>query len=61
MDPQFHDKIFELFQTLREKDDKESTWIRLAIVKKIIEDNRGTIKIISYLGKGACFIFTWPK
>jgi len=58
VNPQFHDKIFELFHTLREKHDKESTETGLAIVKKIIEDNRGTIKIISNLGKGACFIFT---
>ena len=29
--------------------------------KKIIEDKKGTIKVISEEGKGATFIFTWPK
>jgi len=58
---EYHDKIFELFQTLREKDDRESTGIGLAIVRKIVEDKHCTVKVISSSGSGACFIFTWPK
>lgn len=56
-----HDKIFEIFQTLKEKDAFESTGVGLAIVKKIIEEQKGTIKVISEPGKGATFSFTWPK
>jgi signal transduction histidine kinase len=59
--PEYHEKIFKIFQTLREKHETESTGIGLAIVKKIIEDKKGTIKLISEKGKGATFIFTWPK
>lgn len=59
--PEYHEKIFKIFQTLREKHETESTGIGLAIVKKIIEDKKGTIKLISEKGRGATFIFTWPK
>lgn len=61
IDAQFHDKIFEIFQTLREKHAKESTGIGLSIVKKIIDDQHCTIKVSSELGKGSTFTFTWPK
>lgn len=40
--PEFHEKIFELFQTLRRRNEKESTCIGLAIVKKIIEEQGGS-------------------
>lgn len=58
---EYHGKIFEMFQTLREKNETESTGIGLAIVKKIIDEQRGTIKINSSPGDGAEFIFTWRK
>lgn len=61
IDPEYHEKIFEIFQTLREKYEKESTGIGLAIIKKIIDDQHCTIKVKSELGKGAEFIFTWPR
>jgi signal transduction histidine kinase len=61
IDPEYHQKIFEIFQTLRGKNDKESTGVGLAIVKKIIEEQRGTITVNSTLGEGAEFIFTWQK
>jgi len=61
IDQEYHEKIFVIFQTLREKHDKESTGIGLAIVKKIIEERHCTISVVSSAGKGAKFIFTWPK
>jgi signal transduction histidine kinase len=61
IEQEYHEKIFAIFQTLREKNDKESTGVGLAIVKKIIEDKHGAIKVISNTGKGTSFIFTWPK
>jgi signal transduction histidine kinase len=61
IDPEYHDKIFEIFQTLREKNEKESTGIGLAIVKKIISEQHGVITVNSQLNKGAEFIFTWQK
>lgn len=61
IDSKYHEKIFVIFQTLREKHAKESTGIGLAIVHKIIEDQHCSIKVESQLGQGASFIFTWPK
>lgn len=61
IDPEFHRKIFEIFQTLREKGEKESTGIGLAIVKKIIDEQNGEIWVNSELGSGTEFVFTWPR
>jgi signal transduction histidine kinase len=57
----YHDKIFMIFQTLHERDIAESTGVGLAIVKKILEDRKQSIKVISTPGKGSTFVFTWPK
>jgi len=61
IEPEYHKKIFGLFQTLREKNQSESTGIGLSIVKKIIEDRKGQIWLRSEKGKGTSFFFTWPK
>jgi signal transduction histidine kinase len=58
---EYFDKIFVIFQTLQERDAFESTGVGLAIVKKIIDDYKGTIQVESEMGKGTSFIFTWPK
>jgi signal transduction histidine kinase len=59
--PEYHDRIFVIFQTLTERDTIESTGVGLAIVKKIVERQGGRIGIKSAEGQGAKFIFTWPK
>ncbi len=58
---EYFDKIFVIFQTLQERDAFESTGVGLAIVKKIIDDYKGVIRVESELGKGTSFTFTWPK
>ena len=58
---EFQSKLFVMFQTLKPKDDTNSTGIGLALCKKIIEYFGGTIKLESDRGKGAKFIFTIPK
>ncbi len=57
----YHDKIFAIFQTLQERDSFESTGIGLAIVKKILDDRRQSISVVSDPGKGCVFSFTWSK
>ncbi|GAB2957779.1 hypothetical protein GCM10027048_25580 [Hymenobacter coalescens] len=59
--PEYHEKIFLMFQTLRDRHTAESTGIGLSIVKKIIDEQRGRIRVESAAGQGATFVFTWPK
>jgi signal transduction histidine kinase len=61
IDPEYHDRIFVIFQTLQERDAVESTGVGLAIVKKIVERQGGTITVDSEPGKGSTFTFNWPK
>ena len=61
IDPKYHDRIFNIFQTLEARDTKESTGIGLAIVKKVVENQGGTITLESELDQGATFRFTWKK
>jgi signal transduction histidine kinase len=61
IDPAYHEKIFMIFQTLQERDILESTGVGLAIVKKILEDRKQSIKLFSSPGNGSTFTFTWPK
>ncbi|WP_299985193.1 ATP-binding protein [uncultured Pontibacter sp.] len=59
--PEYHERIFVIFQTLQERDAVESTGVGLAIVKKIVERHGGNIWVASSPGQGATFSFTWPK
>lgn len=61
IEQQYHEKVFMIFQTLKERDAYESTGVGLAIVKKIIEEQKGKIKLESEPGKGTSVKFTWPK
>lgn len=61
IEPQYHEKIFEVFQTLQSRDVIESTGIGLSIVKKVIEEQGGKVTVESELGKGTTFRFTYPK
>ncbi len=61
IESQYHERIYSIFQTLKARDTHESTGIGLAIVKKIVETEGGTIELQSSLGQGATFRFTWCK
>ncbi|WP_013325344.1 PAS domain-containing sensor histidine kinase [Gloeothece verrucosa] len=61
IDPQYHEKIFGIFQTLEARDKTENTGIGLSIVKKTVESQKGKIWVDSKLGDGTTFRFTWPK
>ncbi|MCE7063453.1 ATP-binding protein [Dyadobacter sp. CY343] len=58
---EFHERIFVIFQTLQARDEVESTGVGLAIVKKILDEKGGVIRIESNMGEGTRFFFTWPK
>ncbi len=57
---QHSDRIFELFQTLKPKDECGTTGVGLAIVKSIVERNGGRVRMVSQEGQGAEFLFTIP-
>lgn len=58
--PEFHERIWGLFQTLEARDKVESTGIGLAVVRKIVEARGGKAWIESAAGAGATFWFSWP-
>jgi len=57
----YHEKIFQMFQTLGTPKDEDSTGIGLALVKRIIEKWGGVIWVESKEGQGCTFFFTIPK
>ena len=59
--PEFHEKVFGMFQTLKPRDQVEGSGMGLAMVKKSIEVAGGEIRLISDGKRGCCFCFTWPK
>ena len=59
--PQYQQRIFDMFQTLRRRDEVEASGIGLALVKKLVEHVGGSVEVASGEGRGATFRFTWPK
>ncbi|MBE9029151.1 response regulator [filamentous cyanobacterium LEGE 11480] len=55
------ERIFQIFQTLKPRDQSDSTGVGLAIVKKIVEIYGGQIRVISDVGQGTTFSFTLPQ
>ena len=61
IEPEYHDRIFGIFQTLESRDRVEGTGIGLSVVKKTVELHGGSVTVQSALGEGAIFTFEWPK
>ena len=59
--PKHHEKIFEIFKTLKPRDQVEGSGMGLAMIKKIVTTYGGSIAVLSETGQGACFCLTWPK
>jgi signal transduction histidine kinase/DNA-binding NarL/FixJ family response regulator len=58
--PEHHQTMFEIFRTFSKVPTADSTGIGLAIVKKIVELQGGTISLESAVGEGTTLGFTWP-
>ena len=61
IEPQFQEKIYTIFQTLKARDRQENIGVGLAIVKKIVASEGGTVHLESAFGQGSTFRFTWLK
>ncbi len=59
-EPEYSEKIFQVFQKLHDKEEYDGTGIGLAIVKKIVENHDGIIKVRSKPNKGTTFDIFLP-
>ena len=59
---EFSEKIFQMFQTLKPRDEVEGSGMGLAIVERIVRNQGGEVWFESPgSGKGTVFKFTWMK
>ena len=59
IDEEHRERVFEIYQTLKPKDEVEASGMGLAIVKKLVESFRGEVGIKDNIPNGTTFWFTW--
>ncbi|MEZ5659181.1 MAG: CHASE domain-containing protein [Burkholderiaceae bacterium] len=57
--PEFRERIFGMFQTLKPRDELESSGVGLALVRRLVENNGGSIGFDERPGRGATVRLTW--
>jgi two-component system, chemotaxis family, sensor kinase Cph1 len=58
IDPQFHERIFQMFQRLHPRDKYSGYGTGLTICRRIVERHGGQMWVESQPGQGATFYFT---
>lgn len=58
---EFRKRVFEMFQTLRPRDEVEGSGMGLAIVRRIVESVGGSVALEGATPRGTVVRFTWPK
>jgi light-regulated signal transduction histidine kinase (bacteriophytochrome) len=55
------ERVFQIFETCKPRDESDSTGVGLAVVKKTVELYGGRVWVESKVGEGSTFYFTYPK
>ena len=58
--PQYHERVFQMFERLNSTDAYPGTGVGLAIVKKAVQRMNGRLGVESEAGRGSCFWFELP-
>ena len=59
-DPEYADKIFQMFSRLHGKNEYSGSGVGLSIVKKVVENHNGFIRVESKAGEGSVFKIYLP-
>ena len=57
----YQEQVFDMFRTLKPRDQVEGSGMGLALVKKQVALSGGTVHLESQEGKGSAFTIFWPK
>jgi PAS domain S-box-containing protein len=57
----YRDSVFDMFSTLKSRDDMEGSGMGLALVRKLVKRLGGECGVMDSEGRGACLWFDWPQ